>query len=107
MSAFAATLAVLDGPTAGLAAWEAGFAQPVGIMAPIGQGPVGLGQVAEQGKRTGVVAGLAGAQEEPDRSSLGNGMGLALSPPFVRPTSRPCCAPGPLSTAGWTPGGAP
>ena len=81
MSSAVATLVVLDGPLARAPSRDAGLgspvqqglAEPVGIIASVRDQPVGPRQSVEQGKRAGVVADLAGRQEEADRPPVGVG----------------------------------
>ena len=77
---------MLDGFAARLPAGNAGlyplvfqrFPEPVSVIATVGQQPLRLWQAAQQGRRTGVVADLAGGHEEADRAALGVGDGMQL-----------------------------
>ena len=81
-----AALVVFGGFVAGAPAGDAGldapvlqgFTKPVSVVALVGQQPSSAGQTAQQGQSAGVVAHLAGCQEEPDRPSFGIGHGVQL-----------------------------
>lgn len=45
------------------------FPEPVGVVAPVGDQPFGSGQAVQEGRRSGVVAYLAGSHEKPQRSA--------------------------------------
>ena len=75
-----------------------GVAEPVGIITPVGEHPLGLGQAVEQCCRARVIADLPGGHEEADRTTvrIGHGMQLrihaalratdqASRPPFFTP----------------------
>ena len=83
---------MFDGPGTGLPAWDARcypfvfqrISEPVGIIAPVGQQPIGGWQAAEQGRSAGIVADLTCGHEEADRSSLciGDGMQFGIHATF-------------------------
>jgi hypothetical protein len=114
VTAFVPALVVFDGQRAGFAARNAGLdalllqriPEPVGVIAAVGQQPLRLGQVVEQGRRTGVIADLAGGHEEAQGAAVGIGDGVklgvhaALGPadqapeiPFFTPGWKPCGGP--------------
>ena len=55
-----------------------GFAKPIGIVAPVGQKPVGLGQAAQQRCGAGIVADLARSHEELEWAAPGIRDGVQL-----------------------------
>src|SRR3546814_6073318 len=69
---FVAALVVFDGLVPGFPARDAGsnplflqgVAEPVGIIAPVGQQPLGLGKFVEQSGSTDIVTDLTGGHEE-------------------------------------------
>lgn len=52
------------------------ISEPVDIVAPVGQQPLSLWQITQQGRRTHMVADLACGHEEPERAALGVGDGM-------------------------------
>ena len=52
--------------------------EPLGIIAPIGKHPLCLGQVVEQGRCAGVIADLAGCDEEAQGAAVGIGYRVKL-----------------------------
>jgi hypothetical protein len=94
-----------DGAVARLPPWDAGpdalvdqgLAEPVRIVAAVGDQPVGLRQSVEQGERAGVVADLSRRQEEPDGASfrIGDGVALGVEPTFRAPDEPARLRPGP------------
>jgi hypothetical protein len=86
VAALVSTLVLFDGLAAGLPAPDAGpdplifkgFAKPIGIVAPVGQQPVGLGQAAQQRCGAGIVADLARSHEELEWAAPGIRDGVQL-----------------------------
>ncbi len=65
-----------------------------GSIALVAQQPVRTGQAAQEGQRPGVVAHLAGCQEEPDRPSFGVGHSVQLGvQPALRAPDEPTAPP--------------
>ncbi len=105
MPALVAAAVVLDGLAARLAARDAGldalvgqgFAEPVGIVASVGEQPVGSWQSVEQGERAGVVAYLARAQEEAEGPPVrvGDRVELRVEPALRASDEAPRLRPGP------------
>src|SRR3546814_14831795 len=61
-----------------------GVAEPVGIIAPVGEHPLRFGQTVEQSGRASVIADLPGGHEEADRAAIciGHGMKLGVHTAF-------------------------
>jgi hypothetical protein len=86
VAAFVAALVVFDGLSTGLQAWDArlypfGFqriSEPVGIVTPIWQQPLGLGQTPLQSRRSGVVTDLTCGHEKAGRAAIAIGDGMKL-----------------------------
>ena len=70
----------------GFAAWNAWFnalllqrvPEPLSIVTPVGKHPPRLGQIIEQGRCAGVIADLAGGDEEAQRAAVGIRDGVKL-----------------------------
>src|SRR3546814_211256 len=61
-----------------------GVAEPVGIIAPVGEHPLRFGQTVEQSGRARVIADLPGGHKEADRAAIciGHGMKLGVHTAF-------------------------
>lgn len=76
----------MDRRIAGFPAWDAGldplflkgFPEPVGIIAPVGEQPLRLGQLVQQSHRADIVADLTGGREEAQGTAVGIGDGMKL-----------------------------
>src|SRR3546814_18930449 len=55
-----------------------GIAEPVGIIAPVGEHPLRFGQTVEQSGCARVIADLHGGHEEADRAAICIGHGMTL-----------------------------
>src|SRR5690606_1256618 len=79
-------LVVFDGQRTGFATRNAGFdalllegvPEPVSVIATVGEHPLGFGQIVEQGRCTGVIADLAGRDEEAQRATVCISHGVQL-----------------------------
>jgi hypothetical protein len=86
VASFVAALVMLDGVAARLPAGNAGpyplvfqrFPEPISVITAVGEQPLRLWQVAQQGRRTGIVADLPCGHEEADRAAIGIGDGMQL-----------------------------
>src|SRR3546814_11806630 len=86
VSAFVAALVVFDGLVPYFPARDAGrdalflqgIAEPVGIIAPVGEHPLRFGQTVEQSGCARVIADLPGGHEEADRAAICIGHGMRL-----------------------------
>src|SRR3546814_10827850 len=83
--AFVAALIVFDGLIAGFPARDTGsdplflqsIAEPVGIIAPVGEHPLRFGQTVEQSGRARVIADLPGGHKDADRAAICTEIGRA------------------------------
>lgn len=83
---FVPSLVVFDGQGTAFAARNAGFdalllqgiSEPVSVIAAVGEHPLGLGQIVEQGRCTGVIADLTGRDEEAQRAAVRISHGVQL-----------------------------
>src|SRR3546814_8474890 len=92
VAAFVAALVVFDGLVPYFPARDAGrdalflqgIAEPVGIIAPVGEHPLRFGQTVEQSGYARVIADLPGGHEEADRAAIciGHGMKLGVHTAF-------------------------
>src|SRR3546814_192629 len=95
IAAFVAPLVVFYGLVAYFSTRDAGrdplflqgVAEPVGVVAPVGQHPLRFGQTVEQSCRASVIADLASGHEEADGTAIriGHGMQLGVHAAFCAP----------------------
>lgn len=86
VAAFVATLVVFDGFVPGFTAWNArfyalfpqGIAEPVGVVATVGQQPLRFGKGVEQRSSPSIIADLACGYEEADWATVRIGDGVQL-----------------------------
>lgn len=92
-ASFVLALVVLDWKRAGFPAWNAGFdafllqciPEPVGVIPPVRQHPLCLGQLIQQSCGAGIITDLAGGDEESQGAAIGIGYRVKLG---VHPTLR-------------------
>ena len=87
-----AALVVFDRFAARFPTWDARLypfvfqriSEPIGVVTPIGQQPLGWWQTPQQSRRTGIIADLACGHEEADRATvaIGNGVQLGIHATF-------------------------
>jgi len=58
------------------------ISEPIGVVAPIAEQPVDIGQAAEQRSRPDVITDLASGDEEADRAAVAVADGMQLGVPF-------------------------
>lgn len=80
------TAVVFDRQGPGFAPGNAGFntlllqgiPEPVGVISTVGQHPLRLGQIIEQGSCAGIISYLTGGYEEAERSTIRIGESMQL-----------------------------
>lgn len=90
------TLVVFDRQGPGFAPGNAGFntlllqgiPEPVGVISTVGQHPLRLGQIIEQGSCAGIIAYLTGGLSGRPFASA-RACNFVFMPPLVRPINRP------------------